>query len=112
MNTIAHARAYKMPFPILAGYPAGLWLVGGSTLVALGAWPDLGCLMLAAFVIPAGLIFHRYWEIPPGEARMAQNLNFMRNVTLLGAGLTLFAFFAAAGSSLDLTLTGPLVNLS
>jgi hypothetical protein len=43
---------------------------------------------------------------------MAQNLNFMRNVTLLGAGLTLFAFFAAAGSSLDLTLTGLLVNLS
>jgi putative oxidoreductase len=50
-NTIAYARADKMPFPILAGYPAGLWLAGGSALVTLGAWPDLGCLMLAAFVI-------------------------------------------------------------
>jgi hypothetical protein len=63
-----------MPLPILAEYPAGLRPLGGSAFVALDAWPDLGCLMLAAFVIPTALIFHRCWEIPPGEA--AQNLNF------------------------------------
>jgi hypothetical protein len=33
-NTIANARADKMPLPILAGYPAGLWLLGGFTLTA------------------------------------------------------------------------------
>jgi hypothetical protein len=43
---------------------------------------------------------------------MAQQMNLMRNVTLLGAALALFAFFAAIGSSLDLVLTGPLVHLS
>jgi hypothetical protein len=30
----------------------------------------------------------------------------------LGARLALFAFFAGAGHQLDLTLTGPLVDLS
>jgi uncharacterized membrane protein YphA (DoxX/SURF4 family) len=108
---VAYARAYKMPLAYLGGWPAGIWLLGGSALVALGVWPDLGCLMLAAFVIPTAAVFHRYWEVGDATERMSQRLNFMRNVGLLGAALALFAFFAAFGQSLDLVLSGPLVHL-
>jgi len=50
---IGAARSAKLPLPYLAGWPSALWLGAGSLLLAVGIWPDLGALMLGAFVIPA-----------------------------------------------------------
>jgi hypothetical protein len=37
--------------------------------VVLGIWPDVGVLMIAAFLIPTTLLFHPYWTFSePGPA--------------------------------------------
>ena len=40
--------------PSVAGWPLTLWLHTASA-IALGIWPDLGSLMMAALVVLAGL---------------------------------------------------------
>lgn len=106
-----YARSAAFPAPYLAGWPAGVWLLAASLLIAVGIWPDVGCLMIAVFVVPAGLYFHRFWTIEDPAQRQMQSGNFFRNVALFGASLAMFGFFASAGEGLRFTITGPLFNL-
>ncbi len=55
----------------------------GAVSVGLGIWPDLGSLMIGAFVIPAGLFFHRFWTLEDEMQKMSQTQLFYRNLSLL-----------------------------
>ena len=59
----------------------------------------------------AGAWFHRFWAVDDESQKQLQTLLFWRNVTFLGAALALFAFFAAFGHELPLTITSPLFDL-
>jgi putative oxidoreductase len=109
---VGFARQMGFPAPFLASWVSGLWLVAGGASITLGIWADLGALMIAAFVIPAALWFHRFWAIDDESQKQTATLLFWRNVTFLGAALALFAFFAAFGQDLPLTITDPLLDLS
>ena len=105
---IGYARSARLPLPYLAGWPSALWLGAGSVLLALGIWPDLGSLMLGAFVIPAALYFHRFWTIEDPGQRQTQATNFFRNLALLGASLATFGLLATIGPGLRFAITAPL----
>ena len=105
-----YARSAAFPAPYLAGWPAGVWLLAASLSIVLGIWPDLGSLMVAVFVVLAGLGFHRFWTVEDAAQRQMQAGNFFRNVALLGASLMMLGFFASAGEGLRFTATGPLFN--
>ena len=51
---------------------------------------DVGSLMVALFVVLAGLYFHRFWTIEDPAQRQMQSGNFFRNVALLGVSLMMF----------------------
>jgi uncharacterized membrane protein YphA (DoxX/SURF4 family) len=102
-----YARSTGFPFPAIAGWPTGIWLSAASLSIALGIWPDIGALMIAAFVIPAAWWFHRFWEADPAQKQMARLL-FYRNLTFLGAALALFGLFVTVGDALRFSITGPL----
>jgi uncharacterized membrane protein YphA (DoxX/SURF4 family) len=105
-----YARAMRFPLPGLAGWPTGVWMVAAGLSIALGIWPDLGALMIAAFAIPAAAWFHRFWEVDDPMQRQYQQGYFGRNVIIVGACLIMFAFFAAAGESLRFAVTGPAIT--
>ncbi|MFL5813875.1 MAG: hypothetical protein ACJ763_09885, partial [Bdellovibrionia bacterium] len=44
-------------------------LLAGGISVALGIWADIGTLLIAAFVLPAALYFHRFWEVEEPNQR-------------------------------------------
>jgi uncharacterized membrane protein YphA (DoxX/SURF4 family) len=50
----------RSPIPGLAGWPTGLWMAGGGLSIAVGIWPEIGALMIAAFAIPAAGWFPRF----------------------------------------------------
>lgn len=106
-----YALQTGFPAPQLAGWPAGLWLIAGGLSMALGAWGDVGSLMIAVFVVPAALFFHRFWVLEDAEQKQAQTQLFWRNVVFLGAALSLFVLYAALGHDLSLTLTDPVFDL-
>jgi uncharacterized membrane protein YphA (DoxX/SURF4 family) len=102
-----YARSMRFPLPGIAGWPTGLWMAAGGFSIALGIWPDIGALMIAAFAIPAAAWFHRFWEVEDPMQRQFQQGYFGRNVIIVGACLVMFALFAAAGDSLRYAITGP-----
>jgi putative oxidoreductase len=101
----------KLPIAAIAGWPVGVYLLVAGVSIVVGIWPDIGALMVALFVLPAAVLFHQFWTFSDPAARRTQQSSFFRNVTLLGAALSLFALFASAGH-LPFALTGPAIDLA
>jgi putative oxidoreductase len=103
-----YAQKAGFPVPAVAGWVAGLWLVLGALSLGLGIWPDLGSVMIGAFVIPAALFFHRFWSIEDEAQKNSQKQLFYRNFVILAASIVFFGTFVALGSELRFSITGPL----
>lgn len=89
---------------------SAMLLIAGSAMIALGAWPDIGALFLALFLIPVTVMSHPFWKSADRAQRRQQLMSFLRNGTLLGGCVVLFAFFAAQ-PQISFTLTGPFFSL-
>jgi putative oxidoreductase len=105
-----YAQQAGFPVPGVAGWVAGVWLVLGAVSLGLGIWPDLGSLMIGAFVIPAALFFHRFWSFEDEAQKTVQKAAFYRNLVILGASLVFFGTFVTLGSGLRFLITGPLFD--
>ena len=100
----------RIPVPYVAGWPVGAWLILAILSIALGIWPDVGVLMIAAFLIPTTILFHPFWRFSDAAQRRTQRGSFFRNISLLGATLALFAFLTTIGPGL-FAITGSLFSL-
>ena len=107
-NGVAYARQNGVPVPELLVPLSGLMAVVGGVLLALGLWPDLGALLLAAFVFPVAFGMHRFWRLEDPMMRLNDQVHFLKDCALGGAALALFGFFQQFGDEVGLTLTGPL----
>jgi len=61
----------------------GIQLVAGS-LLAIGRFPRLSALTLAATLVPTTLAGHPYWETKDPQERAQQRIHFLKNLTMLG----------------------------
>ena len=100
----------KLPIPVLAGWPAGVFLLLASVSIVAGIWADIGSLMIAVFLVPAAVLFHPFWSHTDPAARRTHEQSFYRDVSLLGAALARFVLFAAVGH-VPFAVTGPALNL-
>lgn len=73
----------------LAKFHGATNLVGGLAL-ATGRFPRLASLGLAAGLVPTTLLGHAFWSAPEDQKQM-QQINFMKNLSLLGGLLIAFA---------------------
>jgi putative oxidoreductase len=105
---IAHARSQGAPAPELGVPGSGLLILVGGVLVALGLWPDLGALLIAAFLIPVTFFMHPFWKMSDPQMRQMQQIQFGKNLSLTGASLLAFALFAECGDQIGLMAGGPL----
>ncbi len=114
-NIVNHQRYVtmtkgKLPVPYVAGWPVGAWQIVAILSVVAGIWPDVGLLMIAAFLVPTTLLFHPFWTFSDPAERRTQRGYLLRNVSLLGATLALFALFTVAGPG-RFAITGSFFNL-
>lgn len=107
-----YAKSRGLPAPKLAVAGSGIVILAGGLMVALGIYADLGSLLLAAFLVSAAFLMHGFWRDKDPQARAMEQVQFSKDLALLGASLALFAFFSHAGSSLGLTITGPLFHIN
>lgn len=73
-------------------------LVAGS-LLAIGRFPRLSAVALAATLLPTTYAGHRFWESDDKEERAQQQIHFLKNVTMLG-GLLIAAGDTAGNPSI------------
>ena len=63
----------------------------GGVALGLGIFPRLAAAGLAASLVPTTLAGHRFWDETDPAQRKAQQLQFVKNVSILG-GVLLVAF--------------------
>ncbi len=84
-----YAGSKGVAAPHLAVPATGAMLIGGGASVLAGVQPRWGLTALIAFLVPTSLIMHRYWEHEDPQQRMPEAINFMKNLALVGAALTM-----------------------
>lgn len=80
-------------------------LVGGLAIV-FGLYTRWAALALAIFTLLAAVIFHNFWAVPEAQ-KMMEQISFLKNLSVAGGMLVLFAFGPGA-LSLDARRVGAL----
>src|ERR1700746_2589921 len=82
-----------VPAPEFMLVGAIVFLVAGSLSVILGYKARIGAVLLFTFLVLASYYFHPFWKLE-GQAQQEQMIQFMKNLSMMGAML----FIAANGS--------------
>lgn len=80
----------EAPEPELLVKVNGGAMVGAGLLLAVGKLPRLASVVLAGSLVPTTLAGHRFWEEDDPQRKAQQQIQFLKNVGLLG-GLILAA---------------------
>jgi putative oxidoreductase len=102
-----YARSLGAPSPDLLVPLSGIVIIAGGLMIAVGAWADLGALLVIGFLAGITPIMHAFWKIEDPQMKAIQNAMFFKNVALAGAALIIFYFYNQ-GQDLDLSLTDAL----
>jgi putative oxidoreductase len=82
-----------VPAPQLLLVGAIVFLIAGSLSVVLGYKARIGAVLLLTFLVLASYYFHPFWKLE-GQAQQEQMIQFMKNLSIMGAML----FIVANGS--------------
>ena len=82
-----YAGAKGVASPDAAVTASGALLLAGGLSVLTGLKPRQGLAALIGFLIPVSLQMHRFWEEQEPQKRMAEMVNFTKNMALVGAAL-------------------------
>ncbi|MDQ7039960.1 MAG: DoxX family protein [Rhodothermus sp.] len=90
LNQMAsYAATKKVPAPKLAVIVTGLMLLAGGLSVLTGLYVQLGLWLLVIFLVVVTPWMHNFWTVQDSMQRMGEQVNFFKNVGLLGATLLL-----------------------
>lgn len=70
---------------------SGTLLLLGGLSVLTGTYPLVGLALLALFFLGVTPAMHAYWKVHDPMQRAAEQVNFLKNMALLGACLALAA---------------------
>lgn len=86
-----YSSSKGLPAPKLAVAGSGVLLVLGGSCILLGAKPVVGVIAIVVFLIPVTFTMHRFWDVEEPAQRMAETVNFNKNVALIGSTLMFLA---------------------
>jgi putative oxidoreductase len=86
-----YAKMKGVPFPAFSQGMTGVLLLLGGLSILFGIYPYIGILLLVVFLLPVSLLMHNFWTIADPQLRMADKVNFMKNMALIGAILMFLA---------------------
>jgi len=81
-----YAKSKGVPLPEVAVAGGGFLLLVAGITILLGYYPNLGVAALVIFLIPVSYMMHNFWAVEP-EQKMAEMVNFTKNMALLGSAL-------------------------
>jgi len=91
-SDVAQLMASKgIPQPKLMLAGAIVFLLAGSLSVITGYRARIGALLLLVFLVLATYYFHNFWAISDAKAQQEQMVQFMKNLSMMGAMLFIIA---------------------
>jgi uncharacterized membrane protein YphA (DoxX/SURF4 family) len=94
-----YAAYKKVPAPKLANLLSGVLMLLGGLSIILGVYADLGALVLAILLVAMAVKMHDFWNAQ-GEAKQPEMIGFMKNISMAGGALFLFAYAATTDSDI------------
>ncbi|NCT69247.1 MAG: DoxX family protein [Rhodanobacteraceae bacterium] len=98
-GTIKYMASLGLPFPPLAAAVVVVAEFFFGLAILLGFQTRLLALLLALYTLGTALIGHHFWTMADGE-RMANMINFYKNLSIIG-GLLLLCVTGAGRYSID-----------
>lgn len=99
-ETIHMAAAKGVPDANYLVPLAGVIALVGGLSVLLGYRGQSGAWLLVVFLIPVTFVMHNFWAVADPAAAKMQQINFLKNVALLGGAL-MITYFGTGPLSLD-----------
>ena len=96
-----YAAYKKVPSPKNMVLLSGVLMLAGGLAVILGVFMDLAGLLLAVLLVIMALLMHRFWEESDPQTKQVEMAQFMKNISMAGAGVII----AAAGAGWPNTIT-------
>ena len=96
-GTAGYIASVGLPAPTLLALGAGVVELVGGVLLVIGWQARWAALALAAFTLLASVLFHNFWAMPADKAFM-QQLMFLKNLSVVGGLLFVFAYGAGTAS--------------
>ena len=90
-NDVANVMgSVGMPAPQLMLVGAIVFLIAGSLSIIFGYKARIGAFLLLTFLVLASYYFHPFWKLE-GQAQQEQMIQFMKNLSMMGAMLFIMA---------------------
>jgi putative oxidoreductase len=99
-GTIAYAASQGIPMASIAVPLSGIIAFVGGLSILLGYKARYGAWLIVIFLVPVTIMMHRFWGLKDPAMVMTQQINFMKNLSMLGAAL-MIAHFGSGPLSLD-----------
>jgi putative oxidoreductase len=90
-GTVGYIASMGLPLPEVLASIAILIELGAGLLIVFGWKTRWAALAFIVFLVVITPIFHAFWAVP-AEQKMAQLINFQKNLSILGAMVLLYAF--------------------
>jgi putative oxidoreductase len=90
-NMAQYVSQKNVPKPDVAVTATGAALVLGGTSILLGVKPKLGAAAIVGFLAGVSPVMHAFWKVEDPNQRMNEEVNFTKNMALLGGALALMA---------------------
>uniref|UniRef100_A0A7C1JUB4 DoxX family membrane protein n=1 Tax=Caldilinea aerophila TaxID=133453 RepID=A0A7C1JUB4_9CHLR len=86
-----YAASKGVPAPKLAVAGTGVLLLLGGLSILLGYQPTIGVLLIVVFLVPVAFMMHNFWAVQDPQMKMAEMVNFMKNIALAASALMFLA---------------------
>ena len=110
-HMVGYAQFKGVPSPKLAVIGSGVVMGLGGLSVILGVYADLGAIVLAAILLLMAVKMHNFWTLEDSQAKQADMIGFLKNVSMAGGALFMFALMATEGSQYGPAITESLFNI-
>ncbi len=98
-GTVGYITSAGLPLPEVAAAIAIIIELGLGIALLLGFKTRWTAIVMAIFTVVTALFFHKYWSAPDAM-KMMQQINFNKNMAIVG-GLLALAAFGAGRFSID-----------
>ncbi len=99
-KTIAYSASKGVPVASIAVPLSGVIAILGGLSIILGFKAKYGAWLIVLFLVPVTFMIHNFWTVADPMARQMQYVNFIKNISMLGAAL-LIAHFGSGPLSVD-----------
>ena len=86
-----YAASKGVPSAKAAVFMSGVLLLLGGLGVIFGISPEASLTLLIIFLVPVSFKMHAFWKETDQNARMMDQIQFMKNMALVGALLMMYA---------------------